>query len=160
RKMLMATQSRFVPDSILKTKVDTVGSRAAIAGQTGSAVYPNYRGVPVLGYYTWVPELNAALLSEIETAEAFAAVTRLRWTIVAVVGVALVLVLAASLLLSRGLTQQVSKIMSAFSQIGMGNFDARAEVTSQDEIGEMAISLNAMLDNTLALIQSREERDQ
>ena len=36
--------------------------------------------------------------------------------------------------------------MNLFSEIGMGNFDARAEVISRDEIGEMANSLNAMLD--------------
>jgi twitching motility protein PilJ len=53
----------------------------------------------------------------------------------------------------------IRSIMNLFGEIGMGNFDARAEVIYQDEIGEMASSLNAMLDNTLVLIQSREERD-
>ena len=46
-----------------------------------------------------------------------------------------------------------------FGNIGMGDFAARAEVTSKDELGTMAESLNAMLDNTLGLIQTREERD-
>jgi twitching motility protein PilJ len=62
-------------------------------------------------------------------------------------------------MLAGGLTTQVRKIMDLFGNIGMGDFGARAEVTSKDELGTMAESLNAMLDNTLVLIQSREERD-
>ena len=58
------------------------------------------------------------------------------------------------------IVRPIRGIMNLFGEIGMGNFDARAEVVSQDEIGEMANSLNAMLDNTLVLIQSREERDE
>ena len=45
------------------------------------------------------------------------------------------------------------------SAIGVGQFDARAEVVSRDELGTVAESLNSMCDNTLTLIQSREERD-
>ncbi len=57
------------------------------------------------------------------------------------------------------IVRPIRSIMNLFGEIGMGNFDARAKVIYQDEIGEMANSLNAMLDNTLVLIQSREERD-
>ena len=58
------------------------------------------------------------------------------------------------------IVRPIRGIMDLFGEIGMGNFDARAEVIYEDEIGEMAKSLNAMLDNTLVLIQSREERDE
>ena len=57
------------------------------------------------------------------------------------------------------IVRPIRSIMDLFGEIGMGNFGARAEVIARDEIGEMANSLNAMLDNTLVLIQSREERD-
>lgn len=57
------------------------------------------------------------------------------------------------------IVRPVRRIMNLFSEIGLGNFDARVKVKARDEIGEMATSLNAMLDNTLVLIQSREERD-
>ena len=57
------------------------------------------------------------------------------------------------------IVRPVRRIMNLFSEIGMGNFSARVKIKAQDEIGEMATSLNAMLDNTLVLIQSKEERD-
>jgi twitching motility protein PilJ len=61
--------------------------------------------------------------------------------------------------LSRGLTNQVNHIMGLLDEIGMGNFQARTVVVSNDELGVMATTLNAMLDNITALIQSQEERD-
>jgi methyl-accepting chemotaxis protein len=74
-------------------------------------------------------------------------------------GVAAVVAVLLASLLTRGLTVQIRRIMELFSRVGMGEFDARVEVTSQDEFGTMSESLNAMLDNTLALIQTREDRD-
>jgi len=72
---------------------------------------------------------------------------------------ALLLGVLAAAVVSQGITRQVDRIMSLFSQIGIGDFTARAEVVSSDELGTVATSLNAMLDNTLSLIQTREERD-
>ena len=61
---------------------------------------------------------------------------------------------------SRGITSQVGIITELFSNIGIGNFEARAEVTSNDELGEMTDNLNTMLDTILALVQTQEDRDQ
>jgi methyl-accepting chemotaxis protein len=156
---LMATSSRFVKDSILRQTVDTVGASGGLAKKTGWAVYPNYQGAPVLGHYTWLPELKAALLSEIATDEAFASISDLRGTILWVAVVVLAVVLGVAYLLAGGLTRQVNHITETFGQIGLGDFKARVRVSSGDELGQMAVSLNAMLDNTLGLIQSRDERD-
>jgi twitching motility protein PilJ len=61
--------------------------------------------------------------------------------------------------LSRGITNQVNQIMRLFDELALGNFQARAAVVSNDELGVMAKNLNAMLDNITVLIQSQEERD-
>ena len=74
---------------------------------------------------------------------------------------ALALLLATGLvmLINGTITSQVGAINSLFGQIGIGDFAARAAVTSSDELGNMTVALNATLDSTLGLIQSREERD-
>jgi twitching motility protein PilJ len=61
--------------------------------------------------------------------------------------------------ITRGITRQVGGMMKLFVSIGAGDFTARAEVRSKDELGQATSSLNTMLDSVLALIQSREERD-
>ncbi|MDO5675489.1 MAG: HAMP domain-containing methyl-accepting chemotaxis protein, partial [bacterium] len=72
---------------------------------------------------------------------------------------ALLLGLLLAWVISSGLTRQVDRIMDLLGELGIGNFNARTEVTSQDELGVMATSLNAMLDNITMLIQSQEEQD-
>ena len=79
-------------------------------------------------------------------------------TVVATV-LALIIGIFLALALSGTLTKQTRNIMNLFGQIGMGDLNARADILTRDELGTMAESLNAMLDNTLSLIQSREERD-
>lgn len=63
-------------------------------------------------------------------------------------------------LIARGVTLQMGEITSVMQQIGIGNYAARAKVRTQDELGLVARTLNGMLDSTLLLIQSREERDE
>jgi methyl-accepting chemotaxis protein len=157
---VLGTASRFTPNGELKVKVDTEAVRNAFAGGAGTSVYHTYRGTPVLGAYTYLPAYDAVLVSELESGEAFSAVTTLRWVVLVTFLAVFGLVLIVAIRLSGGLTKQVRNIQELFQHIGIGNFAARARVTSKDELGAMAASLNAMLDNTLTLIQSREERDQ
>jgi len=63
------------------------------------------------------------------------------------------------LFLNRTITEQISEINGLFSRISVGDMEARAEVRSDDELGRMTSSLNQMLDNTLSLVQSKDERD-
>lgn len=58
-----------------------------------------------------------------------------------------------------GITRQTRSVLKTFEAIGVGDYHARADVYYKDELGQTAKSLNAMLDNTVVLIQSREERD-
>ena len=61
--------------------------------------------------------------------------------------------------LAKSLTRQIDHIMNLLGDMGMGDFSARTKVVSNDELGHMASSLNAMLDNITTLIQSQQERD-
>ena len=61
--------------------------------------------------------------------------------------------------MAKNLTSQVNHIMDLLGNMGMGDFTARTEVVSTDELGQMATALNAMLDNITILIQSQDERD-
>ena len=58
-----------------------------------------------------------------------------------------------------GINTQLTSLTELFGQIGIGNFEARATVTSQDELGEMADSLNNILGGTLNMtLQSTQDR--
>jgi twitching motility protein PilJ len=72
-----------------------------------------------------------------------------------VVTPAVFLILYVSGLIAR----QVESIGGMFQRIARGDFKARARVFTQDELGAMAGSLNAVLNDLESLLQTREERD-
>jgi twitching motility protein PilJ len=61
---------------------------------------------------------------------------------------------------ARSIVRQVGNLNDLFGKIAAGDYKSRAAVTSQDELGQMAGSLNGMLDKTLALVQSKDEQDE
>ena len=150
--------------------VDTVSVKSALAGNSGTQVIDDYRNVSVLS--SWSPiivqeptesdskGITWALISEIDLSEVRKPVNRMALISVGLLAGTVLLVIFITSTLAGSLTHQVRKLMDLFSNIGMGDFKARAEIVSSDELGTMAKALNAMLDNTLVLIQSREERDQ
>lgn len=82
-----------------------------------------------------------------------------RYAILTTTILAICLGLFLAWFLSRGLTNQIDKIMALLSELGIGNFNARTEVVAQDELGVMASSLNAMLDNMTTMIQSQGDQE-
>ncbi len=76
-------------------------------------------------------------------------------SVVAAIAVAALLVF----FVARGIYQQIDSIRNVFDMIRAGKYDVRAEVTSGDELGSIASSLNSTLDETLSLIQTREQHD-
>ena len=82
------------------------------------------------------------------------------FTLIPLLVIASIIVFVILLLAIRQVLQQVNDISGVFDAISAGNFEARAVPMSRDELGEMARSLNSILDNTLTRIQSQSERDQ
>ncbi len=81
------------------------------------------------------------------------------WIIVGIALLALALGVLMAFILSGALTRQIDHIMELLGDLGIGDFSARTEVVTGDELGEMATALNAMLDSMVTMIQSQEERD-
>jgi signal transduction histidine kinase/CheY-like chemotaxis protein len=63
--------------------------------------------------------------------------------------VALVLGFACALWISGAITQTLSRTMRVFERVAAGDLTQRVEVTSRDEIGQMARTLNQTLDGLL-----------
>jgi twitching motility protein PilJ len=73
------------------------------------------------------------------------------------VGLGLVFIVAS--LVTRGITRQVNNLTHVFDRIEIGDFKARAVVSSEDELGQLTGSINNTLDRTLTLIQSSDEKN-
>lgn len=93
--------------------------------------------------------------------------SKVNWILGYVIAISLILVLTVgiiSILISRLITRPIVSLGDTVNQFGVGNKDARAAVTSQDEIGKLATSFNSMADtisqHTLDLESLVSERTQ
>ena len=79
---------------------------------------------------------------------------------VAFVLIALVVIAIVAWRMYGGIRRQMDALRSLFSEIGAGNFEARAEVVGGGELAAIAGSVNDLLNGTLSLtLQSSGERD-
>jgi twitching motility protein PilJ len=72
---------------------------------------------------------------------------------------AMALGLALGYWVAHKLALAIEQVASAAKLAAGGNYQARAKVTSKDELGQMAASFNAMMDRMTALVTSESERD-
>ncbi|MFW6181322.1 MAG: ATP-binding protein, partial [Spirochaetota bacterium] len=137
------------------------GIEAALSGREGIDRYVNYRGVPVVGVYRFVEELDLALLIEISREEAFS-LLRSSTLFVILIGCGGVVLLGAGVfLLARQIARPILALTGTARRIAEGDLDCRAPVTAHDEIGELGSSFNLMterLDGLYHELSRKEEQ--
>lgn len=97
--------------------VRTVGTRAALNGETGSRIFPDYRGVSVLSSYKplQIEGVKWAIMSEIDEAEAFRYVYSLRNFIMLLFSGLILLIVILALLFSKTITRPL-KMLTRYSR--------------------------------------------
>lgn len=125
----------------------------AIAQQTGSGVYTDYRNIPVIGHYRFLPELQLVMLTEIDAAEGFAFTKTL--LIGSIVGTSILLFVLAALasIYARKLFGPIESLTLVTTAISQGDLNRRVEISTNDEIGVLAKSFNTMADNLAQSIE-------
>jgi len=106
----------------------TLAAAAASSGRAGSNVdgYRSYRGTPVVGAWTWLPEFGVGLISEIGRNEAYAdlgVIRRAFWLLIG--GLALG---TLGIVLASGKVRRLEKEMKRTHQLG--------QYTLEEKIGE------------------------
>ncbi len=147
--------------------IDTRGVQGALAGKSGTAVYPDYRGINVLGSYAPIDVLGLrwAILSEIDEAESNAPITALQRGIAIAGLVTLLLVgliaLFAGLRLARSINVPLSQVQDTVNKVSAGDLGARTNLPSNDEIGQLSKAFDGLLDDKVSeLARAQQENEQ
>ena len=156
----LLTPSRFAGYETIHS-YHSYGIDHALTGETGESAYNDYRNppVPVFGSYRFIPELQAALVTEVDQSQAL---STFRTAELVSLGVAFVAILIA-LLIGYLTTQRISRPISALTisaqKIGTGVFETDiVETQRQDEIGVLARAFQKMQSELVALYESLEQR--
>jgi len=125
-------------------KVTSVGIESARSGGDQEGLYENYAGVPVIGVYHWMPELELVLVAEQTQEAAFALTESVTATVVgATLMVALVTAVIAAIV-TRQITQPIVRLTESALDIAEGDMEQQVLVESRDEIGILAYVFNHM----------------
>ncbi len=143
---LFVTQPRFISDpAVLQRGIHTEAVDKCLTFKSDGVISAkDYRGVPALIVYRWLPERQLCLIVKLDQAEAFAPSRALGRTIMIVSGVALLLASALAFWLAHTITRPVNKLVEGAEEIGQGNLEYRINAGSRDEIGRLANEFNHM----------------
>ena len=156
---VLLTPTNFPEFETEKTLVSSEGFQFASQNRTrGTAEYSNYRGVPVIGAYLWLPELQTVLLAEQSQREAYQTSKRATNLTILFALAATILAIMAAIIISRNLTQPLTSLTQTVEKIAGGNLGLRADTSRQDEIGALAVAFNSMTAQLRNLIGNLEGR--
>ncbi|MBS0519271.1 MAG: HAMP domain-containing protein [Proteobacteria bacterium] len=151
---------------ILHQEIDTVATRAAVAGIEGTGRIRDSFGRETLS--SWGPVdiagVKWGLVSRITTAEAFAPIHRLERELAAVGGLALLTVIIAGAWFARSLLNPLRELTAGVKRFTAGDRTVKVAVRSQDEIGQLCTAFNGMVDelstkNSIIETKNRENEE-
>lgn len=138
---------RNINSTIGLQEVITEGTSASLSGATGTDIFPDYRGVPVLSSYKplEITDMDWVIMSEIDQAEAFASIRSLGIKTGLAVGGLIAAIVVIAVLFSRTITRPLEQLTQTAHQLADGNLDVEVQFTEQeDEIGVLARSFDVM----------------
>jgi class 3 adenylate cyclase len=137
-------------------RVESPTTQAAIGGQEGIGVIPNYRGKQVLSSYAPLKlrGVNWGILSEIETGEVYRPVYILQVTLLIAAVIFLLLSAFLAGLSSRLFTLPLRRLTQSAKKIEAGELDEQIPTSSNDEFGELFEAFNGIANR---LQQTREQ---
>ncbi len=159
---LMRTHSRFTTehDDVLVTSVRSDIIEQAIAGGRVSGVVPLLRGermVAMSAPYNFLGTKWAITAVQPE-AEVFAPVTDMRNAMLAIGGALLLIAAIAGLLFSRSVTKPITGLTGTMKALAEGDLAVEVKGSARnDEIGEMARTVEVFRENALKVTSMTEE---
>ncbi len=163
KDLLMRSQSRFTDEpTLLHQQVDTSGVKQSLAGKSGTSIFPDYRGVPVLSSYSPVDieGFDWVILAEIDEAEAMQAVSKVQWVGVILAVLVSIIIAFVSTRFVKGVLAQLGGDPTLINKIALdisrGNLNLNIDNTDKP-IGVLA-SMLTMRDNLKAQIESDKQK--
>ncbi len=153
------TQPRFGDEINVRQRIQSAGVDRCLAGESGEAVYPDYRGVRVVGAFLWLPLWEQCLLVERDLSESMSGSRRFRDFVIILFMTVAAIVVALTWVVSRQVSRPISDVVEATENIGRGNLNIRLPRRSDGEMARLFDGVNRMAQNLGTVTASRDELD-
>lgn len=128
------------------TKELTRSAEECIKGKKGHDAegYIDYRGIKVLGFWQWIPELDWGIIAEIDVNEGYGPVERLHTIVTPIIILVTLAVISFAFFFGKKISDPILYLTEVTKSISEGDYSKRVKITSNDEIGELSNSFNKM----------------
>lgn len=147
-------------------EVDNPGTRSAFSGVTGFDLFPDYRDEFVLAAYAPidVPGLSWAIFSTVQEEESLERLDQLTTAIThGTFPIALIVLMLGGgigFFIFGRIAAPISHLESTMTRVAEGDFTARADIQTQDELGTLANAFNGLLDDRLSALAKAERENE
>lgn len=119
---LLVTQPSLISDAaILQRGIYTEAVAQCLAGNSGSILDTDYRGIPEMAAYRWLPNRNLCLVVKVDRSEALAPVSDFGRTLLVTSGIALFGASILALTLAQTITNPILALKNGVTEFGQGN---------------------------------------
>lgn len=154
----LLTPSRFEGYE-MEVAYHSEGIDQALEGIKGRGAYHSYRATTVFGSYQFIPELQAALLAEMEQSQALAAYRQAQFIAILMAVLADLVAIAVGFFISQSISRPIQALTLSAQRIGSGELKAEVvELQRQDEIGLLARAFQQMQRDLVASYEGLEQR--
>lgn len=115
-----------------------------VSGREGITKTVDYRNIPVLCAYRYIPMMKWGLFAKQDVKEAFVPIEKLKRKMLILVAICTIGVITAVFLVARSITRPVLELVKGANAIAAGDLSQRITVSAQDEIGMLASEFNQM----------------
>ena len=159
----MLTESRFVPDvkKVGLVEKGTTLEMKLINPETGKLTkavseclkgyegydgdgYLDYRGVKVIGFWKWISELDWGVVAEIDYDEGYKEVITLHRNVTTIMVIVTIGIIVFAFIMGQRMTAPILYLTDATKKMAAGDLTQNVNISSKDDIGELANSFNMM----------------
>ena len=123
----------------------STGGEEPVASFAGVSMYPDHRGVNVLGLFTPTPVDGLSVLAEMDAEEAFAELGRLKTRVLWVFTLVLLVMLSAVYVFAASLVRPLDGLVKGARRVAEGDLDVDLPSDRGDEIGYLSRVFNDMV---------------
>jgi len=130
----------------------------AVQGINGKGFSVDYRNVPIIAAWRYLPKYNLGMVVKVDKDEAFKDISDRRLYVLLIALAIFIPSLIIAFFISRRVTRPIINMVKTTNAITDGDLDRHLEITSTDEVGQLASSINKMSSHIRHSFEEKESK--
>ena len=156
-KGLALSPLRWSADKPLTRKITATPAIKAAQGQTGIVFTEDYRGKKVAAAFTYIPDTGWGFVTKQDADEINQPLQAMLFNYGLLFLIMTLSVFILIFFVSKGLSSPIIRLNNTATRIKSGELSVRNKVTTSDELGALAITVNEMADSLQSKIQHQDD---